>query len=112
MNTKVAGIDRRHFLRVGSALAVTTAAALTSRRASAQAAARLDEKDPQAVGLGYRHDTTKVDKAKFPKHAATQACSNCQFYAGKATDPWGACPLFQGKQVNGKGWCSAWAKKA
>lgn len=112
MNSKLIAVDRRQFLRVGSALAVATAAVLTARRASAQSGAKLDEKDPQAVGLGYRHDSTKVDKAKFPKHAATQACANCQFYGGKASDPWGACPLFQGKQVNGKGWCSAWAKKA
>ena len=112
MNTKVIDIDRRQFLRVGSALVVTSGAVLASRRASAQSGAKLDEKDAQAIGLGYRHDTTKVDKAKFPKHAATQACANCQFYGGKASDPWGACPLFQGKQVNGKGWCSAWAKKA
>jgi hypothetical protein len=24
----------------------------------------------------------------------------------------GPCPLFPGKQVSAKGWCSAWAKKA
>ena len=27
-------------------------------------------------------------------------------------DAAGGCPLFAGKQVAGKGWCSAWAKKA
>ena len=36
----------------------------------------------------------------------------CALYQGKATDPAAACPLFAGKQVAGKGWCSAWAKKA
>ena len=30
----------------------------------------------------------------------------------KAADAAGGCPLFAGKQVAGKGWCSAWAKKA
>lgn len=74
-------------------------------------AARLDEKDPQAVALGYVADATKADTKKFPKYAAGQVCTNCALYQGKATDPWGGCPLFGAKQVSGKGWCSAWAKK-
>jgi len=73
--------------------------------------ARLDEKDPQAVALGYMHDATKVDTKKFPKYAAGQVCTNCGLYQGKATDAWGGCPLFGAKQVAGKGWCSAWVKK-
>jgi hypothetical protein len=79
---------------------------------SAHAQARLDEKDPQAVALGYVHDTTKVDKKRFPRHTNDQRCNNCALYQGKATDPWGGCPLFGAKQVAGPGWCSAWAKKA
>jgi hypothetical protein len=79
---------------------------------AATAQARLEESDPQAVALGYKHDTAKVDKAKFPKHTPAEKCNNCQLYQGKATDPWGGCPLFGAKQVNGNGWCSAWAKKA
>jgi hypothetical protein len=74
--------------------------------------ARLDEKDPMAVNLGYVHDTTKADKKKFPKHDNAQKCNNCALYQGKAADAWGGCPLFAGKQVAGNGWCSAWAKKA
>jgi hypothetical protein len=102
--------QRRRFLRAGaSALAVATGLVSTSARAQG---AKLDEKDPQAVGLGYRHDTTKVDVAKFPKHTAQQQCSNCALFQGKASDAWGGCPLFAGRQVAGKGWCSAWAKKA
>lgn len=76
------------------------------------AQARLDEKDPQAQALGYVHDTTKVDAKKFPKHAASQKCSNCQLFAGKPTDAWATCPIFAGKQVAGNGWCSAYARKA
>jgi hypothetical protein len=56
--------------------------------------------------------TAPIDAKKYPKHAATQLCSNCALYQGKATDAVGGCPLFAGKQVAGKGWCSAWAKKA
>lgn len=73
--------------------------------------ARVDEKDPQAIALGYVHDTTKADSKKFPKHASDQKCSNCALFQGKVTDPWGGCPLFGAKQVAGPGWCSAWAKK-
>ncbi|MCE2917845.1 MAG: high-potential iron-sulfur protein [Rubrivivax sp.] len=96
--------NRRVFmLQVAACGAVVTTAA--------QAQAKLDEKDPLAVNLGYMHDTTKVDKKKFPKHTNDQKCNNCALYQGKAADAWGGCPLFAGKQVAGPGWCSAWAKK-
>ena len=74
--------------------------------------AMVAESDPQATGLGYKADASKVDKAKFPKYAAGQTCGNCALYQGKAADAAGGCPIFPGKQVAGKGWCSAWAKKA
>ena len=77
-----------------------------------RAQAKLDEADPQAVAVGYKHDTTKVDAKKYPKHDKAQKCNNCQLYQGKATDPWGGCPLFGAKQVAGNGWCSAYAKRA
>jgi hypothetical protein len=73
--------------------------------------AKVDEKDPQAVALGYLADATKVDAKKHTKYAAGQVCNNCALYQAKASDAWGGCPLFAGKQVAGKGWCSAWAKK-
>ena len=85
--------------------------ALVAGQAFAQGAL-VAEADAQAVALGYKADTTKVDAKKFPKHASSQLCSNCALYQGKATDAAGGCPLFAGKQVAGKGWCSAWAKKA
>ena len=80
--------------------------------AGAQAqAAKVDEKDPQAVALGYVADSTKADKKKFPKHANDQKCNNCALYQGKPADVAGGCPLFGVKQVASAGWCSAWAKK-
>lgn len=79
---------------------------------ASMAQAKLDEKDPQAVALGYVADTTKADTKKFPKHSNDQKCSNCQLFQGKATDATGGCPLFAGKVVAGPGWCSAWVKKA
>ena len=98
--------NRRVFLMQVAASGAVFAAA----GAQAQAA-KVDEKDPQAVALGYVADTTKADTKKFPKHTKDQKCSNCALYQGKPTDAAGGCPLFGTKQVAGNGWCSAWAKK-
>ena len=71
----------------------------------------VDEKDPQAAALGYVAVAAKADKAKFPKYADGQACSNCALYQGGTAEQ-GGCPLYPGKQVLGKAWCSAYNKKA
>lgn len=71
----------------------------------------LDEKDSQAMALGYVAVAAKADKAKFPKYADGLACGNCALYQGGAAEQ-GGCPLFPGKQVLAKGWCSAYNKKA
>jgi len=92
-------------------LAVAAGPALLKTPALAQPA-KVDEKDPQAVALGYVSDATKADATKFPKYAAGQRCSNCALYQGKPTDAAAPCPLFAGKQVLAGAWCSAWAKKA
>jgi hypothetical protein len=83
---------------------------LVAREAFAQA--KVAESDPQAAGLGYKEDATKVDKAKFSKYAAGQNCAGCALYQGKASDAFANCAIFPGKQVAGKGWCNAYAKKA
>jgi High potential iron-sulfur protein len=80
--------------------------------AHAQAAPMVAEADANAKALGYFSDGTKTDKVKYPKYAKEQNCSNCALYQGKPADKAGACPLFAGKQVSAKAWCSAWAKKA
>ncbi len=90
---------------------MTLAAGTSLLATPAQSQAKADEKDPQSVALGYVADATKTDTKKYPKYAAGQVCTNCALYQGKASDAWGGCPLFAGKQVAGKGWCSAWAKK-
>ena len=92
--------------------AVAGSSALAAARVSAQAAPVLSPTDPQAVALGYNLDSTQVDTAKYPQHAATQMCSGCNFYQGKATDAMAPCQLCAGKQVAGKGWCTAFVKKA
>ena len=103
--------NRREFIVNCSFGASAAALGLVANNTAAQAAI-VAETDANAVGLGYKANATKVDKAKYPKYAAGQVCSNCALYQGKATDKAGGCPLFAGKQVAGPGWCSAWAKKA
>lgn len=98
-------LPRRVFL-------MTLAASGASLATAAQAQALVEEKDAQAVALGYAADAKRVDGKKYAKFAAGQNCSSCALYQGKPTDKAGGCPLFAGKQVAGAGWCSAWAKKA
>ena len=100
--------SNRRVLMMQVATAATAVLAVTE--ASAQA--MLDEKDPQAVGLAYKADASKVDKAKNPKFVAGSNCANCALFQAKAGAASGGCPLFGAKQVSAKGWCSAWAKKA
>lgn len=76
------------------------------------AQALLNEKAPEAVALGYVADAKRVDVKKFPKYAPGQVCANCALYQGPETAKAAPCTLFQGRQVAGPGWCSAWVKKA
>jgi hypothetical protein len=100
---------RRHFI-VLAATIVSSPALIGKVRAAAPVA--VTESDPTAQALGYKADATQVDKAKFAKYQAGEACANCQLYQGKAGDAAGPCPIFSGKQVSAKGWCSAYVKKA
>ena len=100
--------SRRHFIQI---FPVASVALLAGRGAFAADTPMVDEKDPQAAALGYVGDATKADKAKFKTYAAGQTCASCQLYQG-GTAPAGVCPLFAGKHVAAKGWCSAYAKKA
>ncbi len=90
---------RRQFM-----MTVVPAVAALSAVSSVRAAdAHADEKDPGAAALGYKHDATKVDAKKYATYKAGSVCGNCQFYQGKPTDAWAACPLLGGKQANAKG---------
>jgi High potential iron-sulfur protein len=86
-------------------------AAATSPAPATAGLPLLDEKDPQATALGYVNDATKADKAKYPKYADGQHCASCALYQG-GTAAQGGCPLYPGKNVSAKAWCSAYAKKA
>lgn len=100
---------RRQFLGYIS-LALTTGmaaiVALGSRQA--RAAAMLGEQEPQALKVGYKADSSKVDPQKYPSHKLSQTCANCQLYQGDEGSAAGGCALFGGKDVAAKGWCSAW----
>jgi High potential iron-sulfur protein len=97
--------------RVFLSQVVVGGSAVIAFGAQAQQPAKVDEKDPTALALGYVADTTKADAKKFTKHAKDQKCSGCQLYSGKATDASGPCSVFPGKHVTAAGWCSAWIKK-
>lgn len=99
--------SRRDFLKV-SAAACT---GLVFARVATAGPGTVQETDPTAVALGYKANAKGVDKAKFPKYVAGQACANCMFYQGGAAAN-GACPIFGGKIVSAKGWCGSYAKKA
>ncbi len=99
--------NRRVFMMQVAAAPVLLAAGACAFAAAPMVA----EGDQAAVGLGYKADATKVDKTKYPKYAAGQACANCALYQGAAGSAAGGCPLFAGKQVAAKGWCNAYAKK-
>jgi hypothetical protein len=102
-----AGLTRRVFMMRSAAAGCAALAA----PGLARAAAHVEESDEAAVALGYRHDSTKVDAAKYPKHQAAQQCANCAFFQGAPADEWAGCAMFGRRQVSGRGWCSAWAAR-
>jgi hypothetical protein len=70
----------------------------------------LSESDPAAIAQGYKAEGSKVDRVKFPKYEPTQDCGGCQLFESipDSNEPYGNCPLFEGRRVAVKGWCSSW----
>jgi hypothetical protein len=94
---------RVFFLRVAcgsAALAATRAIA-----ADPVSTEKLTESDAYAKSMGFRLDTTKVDKARFPRHTVEQRCSTCQLFSGEPKADWGPCSFFGGRLVYKDGWC-------
>ena len=102
---------RRAILHWVSAAGATLVAGRARAQAS-PAAKPVDEKEPQAVALGYVTDAKRADKTKFPKYAPPQHCAICQFYTAGPAAPTGPCTIFSGRPVAGPGWCSAYVAKA
>ncbi|HRQ66892.1 MAG TPA: high-potential iron-sulfur protein [Xanthomonadaceae bacterium] len=96
-------------------LAVLGAAAVPLARLAVTPASasppKLDESNPTAMALGYRHDTNEVDAAKYPNHSADQRCDNCNLIQGPDGEEWRPCAIFPGTLVAAGGWCAAWVKK-
>ncbi len=100
---------------VATAPAATAAASTDTASAPATTAMELpmvQKSDAQAMALGYVDDAIQADTVKFKNYVAGSDCANCILYQGKVGDAAGACPLFAGKNVAAKGWCSSWARKA
>jgi hypothetical protein len=105
-------LSRRHFLAAsGVTFLAPMGLMLVAARVQAAELPHLDEADPTAAALGYKHDTTKVDPAKYPSHKPAQICAGCSLVQGAVTDAWRPCGIFPGKAVNAKGWCAAFAAK-
>jgi hypothetical protein len=88
-------------------LKVVTGASVLAGTSVAVAAdgEKLTEDDPYAKSMGFKFDTNKVDKAKYPRHDVSQTCAKCQLYDGKEGDAWGPCSFFGGRLVQPTGWC-------
>ncbi|HEX2651668.1 MAG TPA: high-potential iron-sulfur protein [Burkholderiales bacterium] len=107
--------ERRSFLRtipLVFVVAASTQASQVLAQAKPAAGPKLEENDPQAKALGYVHDATKADKAKFANWKPGEICDGCVQFKGKPKDAFGPCTIFGNKQVAAKGWCTAWQKKA
>ena len=102
---------RRRFLvnAVLATAALPFAARFAMNAAQAADLPKLPLDNAQAKALGYVETTEGLTHASFK---AGSNCHNCQFWQAGPEDEWGGCTLFPGHQVAGKGWCSAWAKKA
>lgn len=115
-------MNRREFVkRSAVAACVATSLALTSKEVKAEVTNAVDENDPMAKALGYKHDAASVDTATYPKRAgaegAKQFCSNCMLFAqgglkvaGKDGE-WGKCTVIASGLVSAKGWCNSWVLK-
>ena len=79
--------------------------------AQAEELPHVDEADPTAVALKYKHDAAASEReatARPGKPAAEQTCANCQFQIPAAEGEWVPCQLFPGKAVAAAGWCASW----
>ena len=85
---------------------------IASTRVGASEPVRLDESDPIAIALGYKHTAAQVDAKKFPAYVAGHDCVSCQLFQAAGGEQWGPCGVIPGKLVNAGGWCAAWVNKA
>ncbi len=91
-------------------LLVPVAAGLGHHLACAQSTLKkVEETEPKATAIGYRHDSAMVDKTRYTKHDVAHRCHNCLAFApDKPTDEWGECDLMSDRLVHRNGWCSSY----
>jgi hypothetical protein len=89
---------------------VSGTAAIAATGSLQAAPKKVEESEPKAASLGYKHDSSQVDTKKFPKHVAGQKCTGCMAWLGKPSDAWAECDLMADRLVNGAGWCSSFVK--
>ena len=98
-------ISRRDTVKI---LAVGTAALAGIAARAADAAPKLDVRDPAAVKLGYVENASQMDAKKVPQFQPGSSCENCLQLQGKPGNNYRPCSLFPGKLVSVSGWCSGW----
>ena len=104
-------IGRRKFL-AGTIIIPTIS---LSEPLFAQNLPKVDERDPSAAALGFKHNAASIDSMAFPQRSMatdgdTQFCNNCALYTAD-DEQWGVCALFPGKSVAAQGWCNVWSLK-
>ncbi len=74
------------------------------------AAERLEEDDPVAQALFYRHNAADAsDHALFQED---RYCYNCVLYDGPEDAEWAPCSAVGNKLVAREGWCSVWVPRS
>lgn len=106
-------LDRRRVIELVAlgAAAPIAGSLFLGRDAMAADLPHVDESDPAAVGLGYKHEASEVDQEKHAQYKSGQTCSNCRYFQSDADSGWAPCVIFPGKTVHANGWCSAYAQK-
>jgi High potential iron-sulfur protein/TAT (twin-arginine translocation) pathway signal sequence len=101
--------SRRQFLKTALVVAVATVAGgVVPKLRAAGDEPHLTVADPTAKAMDYIEDAAA---SKNPLCKPGSICANCQLYSGPATG-YGSCQLFPGKQVNARGWCTSYTRKA
>jgi len=110
---EVSGNRRVFMLKViagSAALRAGTGSAADADAPVEKATVKVTESDAYPKSMGFRLDTNNVDKAKFPRHEASQRCSECQLFSGATGDEWGTCSFFK-RLVPPTGWCRNFKQK-
>jgi hypothetical protein len=104
-------ISRRDALKMAVVLGAAGLAG-SARPAAAAEPPHLDQKDPNAMALGYHEDASQVDAKQFQTYRPAQKCDNCLQLQGQDAQPWRPCNLFPGQLVSANGWCRVWVPKS